>query len=96
MTFQFTVNVGSLVAVFLDDVDRRWYGYELMKATGMASGQMYPILRKLTDAGWLDVDNEVVDTSEAKRPARRWYRLSASGKTEARTKLDDLRRRLAL
>lgn len=60
------------------------YGFELVKATGLPSGSVYPILRRLEDRGWLTAREEVIDPS-ARRPRHRvYYRLTAEGHRVAR------------
>jgi len=56
------------------------YGFDVMDATGLPDGTVYPILRRLERRGLLEGHWE----SEAKarleqRPARRYYRLTAEG-----------------
>lgn len=53
---------------------RRLYGQRICTLTGLASGTVHPILRRLEKAGWLESEwNE----------ARRFYRLTAQGAHEA-------------
>lgn len=60
------------------------YGFELVKATGLPSGSVYPILRRLEDRGWVIAREEVIN-SEARRPRYRvYYRLTAEGRRVAR------------
>jgi DNA-binding PadR family transcriptional regulator len=66
-----------------------------MKVTGWASGKLYPMLAKLEAAGWLDTEVEQIDPSEAKRPPRRWYRLSERGAAMARHEVAAARAELA-
>jgi PadR family transcriptional regulator PadR len=59
------------------------YGYELVQATGLPSGSVYPILRRLEDRGFVTAREEVIDT-EARRPRHRvYYRLTAEGRRVA-------------
>ena len=51
------------------------YGYEVMRATGLPSGVVYPILRRLEKAGRLVSVWEQVDPVAVGRPRRRMYRL---------------------
>jgi PadR family transcriptional regulator, regulatory protein PadR len=61
----------------------KWrYGYDLMKATRIAAGTMYPILIRLDGLGWLE--SKWVPPVEEGRPPRRQYRLTAAGKLGAR------------
>ena len=53
------------------------HGYGLMKASGLASGTLYPILARLADRGWLDKNWEVGD--DAAGPPRRIYTLTPLG-----------------
>lgn len=59
------------------------YGYELMRATGVKSGSLYPILDQLEQAGWIEARWEDVNTDRAGRPPRRWYRLTGLGQASA-------------
>jgi PadR family transcriptional regulator PadR len=63
---------------------REWrHGYELMKATGLASGTLYPLLMRMTDQGL--VEAEWRDPAQPGRPARHAYRLTAAGLAVPRT-----------
>lgn len=89
-----TTSVAALLAVLLEDPHAERYGLELMRATGLPSGTLYPILTRLQEAGWLRADWEDVDPSAAGRPARRYYRLTPEGAAAARTELAVLYARL--
>ena len=65
-------------------------GAEMSKATKVGSGTLYPMLARLEAAGWLKSEWEVIDPSEAGRPRRRFYRLTAVGQNSARAALADL------
>jgi DNA-binding PadR family transcriptional regulator len=82
-----TVPVAKVLAALLSEPTADRYGLDLMKATGLPSGTLYPILVRLERAGWLRAHWEDVDPVRAGRPARRYYRLSADGVTHARTGL---------
>jgi len=90
------VAVAQLLAVFLADDPQPRYGYELMQATGFPSGKLYPILGRLTHAGWLTRQREDIDPAEEGRPARYNYRLTERGTREARYELAALRQKTAL
>jgi PadR family transcriptional regulator, regulatory protein PadR len=49
-----TVATARVLRAFLADASRPRYGYDLMRETGYASGKLYPILARLTRAGWLE------------------------------------------
>jgi PadR family transcriptional regulator, regulatory protein PadR len=90
-----TVAVAAVLQIFLDAVEQPRYGYELMRATGFASGKLYPILARLELHGWLTGQFEQLDPAKAGRPPRRWYRLTEEGMIAARYELAVLRRQLA-
>lgn len=94
MGIRLTHDTLRVMQIFLDDVERRRYGMELMRALGWPSGKLYPILRKLDSSGWLDSDMEDINTSEAGRPARRWYRIAPDMVDQARAQLDQARTEL--
>jgi PadR family transcriptional regulator, regulatory protein PadR len=57
---------------------QRWrHGYDLMKATGLLSGTLYPLLMRMTDQGL--VEAEWREPAQPGRPARHAYRLTAKG-----------------
>jgi DNA-binding PadR family transcriptional regulator len=80
---------------FLEDPAAEQYGFGLMRATGLASGSLYPILDRLERIGWIDATDEAIDERVARRPRRRLYRLTPSGEIGARSAVvefcDDLR-----
>lgn len=56
------------------------YGFEIMDASGLADGTVYPALRRLEKAGLLESRWEDVATARAeKRPTRRYYALTEAG-----------------
>jgi PadR family transcriptional regulator PadR len=64
------------------------HGFDVIDATGLASGTVYPILRRLerehlVSASWEDV---AIAQSE-QRPPRRYYELTAAGKAVLETAL---------
>lgn len=60
------------------------YGYALMRATGVKSGSLYPILEQLERVGWLEARWEQVSERAHGRPPRRLYRLTGRGEKAAR------------
>jgi PadR family transcriptional regulator, regulatory protein PadR len=90
-----TLTVARLLREFLTDPSQPRYGYDLMQATGFASGKLYPPLAKLVKAGWLLREEEQIDPSREGRPARRMYRLSKSGIEAARYELAALSQQIA-
>lgn len=91
-----TVAVARVLREFLVDVSQPRYGYDLMQATGYESGKLYPILARLQHAGWLLRTPEEVDPSQAGRPPRYLYSLTAGGTECARQELAALSAQLAV
>ena len=54
------------------------HGYDLARATGLASGTLYPLLIRLETQGHLEARWQ--PPSAPGRPARHAYRLTASGR----------------
>jgi PadR family transcriptional regulator PadR len=57
------------------------HGFDIMDATGLPSGTVYPILRRLDAEGYVRSkwEKEGVARRE-QRPARRYYELTATGR----------------
>jgi DNA-binding PadR family transcriptional regulator len=56
------------------------YGFDIMDATGLNSGTVYPILRRLEDAGFLRGKWEnVAEAHRSSRPQRRFYEITETG-----------------
>jgi DNA-binding PadR family transcriptional regulator len=56
------------------------HGFDIIDATGFPSGTVYPILRRLEDAGLLRSTWEPVTTARTEqRPPRRYYQVTAAG-----------------
>lgn len=82
-----TSAVARVLQEFLVDVSRPRHGYDLMQATGLASRKLYPILAKLSYAGWLTrIPGEAAKPHVAGSP-RYTYRLSPEGSERARHEL---------
>ncbi len=65
------------------------YGFDIMDATGIPDGTVYPALRRLHAAGLLEARWEDRDeATAANRPPRKYYRLTAEGVTAHETALD--------
>jgi DNA-binding PadR family transcriptional regulator len=56
------------------------YGFDIMDASGLPDGTVYPALRRLERAAWLESDWEDGEIAHAEnRPPRRYYQLTAVG-----------------
>ena len=65
------------------------YGFDVIDATGLPSGTVYPILRRLEDAGVLRSrwERETAARDEG-RPPRKYYQVTGAGQTTAREALE--------
>lgn len=59
------------------------YGAEIAAQADLATGTVHPILARLESNGWVSSEWEDVDTHEAGRPRRRFYRLTGEGRSVA-------------
>jgi DNA-binding PadR family transcriptional regulator len=68
------------------------YGFDIIDATGLPSGTVYPALAKLEDAGLVSSrwENPRIAQQE-KRPPRRYYELRPSGEAALKEALRSLR-----
>jgi PadR family transcriptional regulator PadR len=61
------------------------YGFDISDATGLPSGTVYPVLRRLEEAGLLRSRWEASGTARAEqRPPRRYYSVTGSGSQAVR------------
>jgi PadR family transcriptional regulator PadR len=78
-----SIQTQQVLAQMMDAPADETYGFQLVKATGLPSGSLYPILRRLEDRGWVTSREEVIDP-DARRPRHRvYYRLTAEGRRVA-------------
>jgi PadR family transcriptional regulator, regulatory protein PadR len=78
-----TMQTLLILQALLKDPARELYGLELAQETGLLPGTAYPILLRLENEGWVTSRWEDIDPAAEKRPPRRYYRLTASGATQA-------------
>lgn len=83
MAMRMTVQTLLVLQALMHDPGRELYGLELSEETGLLPGTAYPILLRLENEGWVTSRWEDIDPAAEKRPARRYYRLTASGATQA-------------
>lgn len=75
----------TYVALFvLQAISRgRQFGFDIMDATGLPSGTVYPALRRLETMGLVESDWETDDRArKANRPRRRNYTITRTGRAE--------------
>jgi len=65
------------------------YGFDILDATGLRSGTVYPILRRLEAARLLrGAAERVREARQAGRPARRYYAMTPAGADALRAALE--------
>jgi PadR family transcriptional regulator PadR len=90
-----TASVLKVLAALLGSAAHERYGLQLMQDTGLPSGTLYPILVRLERAGWVESEWEQIDPVAEGRPARRYYRLTASGAAAAQREVTAMQPQLA-
>ncbi|WP_237048086.1 PadR family transcriptional regulator [Lentzea guizhouensis] len=78
-----TVHVQAVPRLLLSDPDVERYGLEIAESAGMMPGTAYPILARLVSLGWVEDRWEEIDPHTARRPKRRFYKLTETGRTAA-------------
>ena len=69
------------------------YGFDIMTITGLASGTVYPALRRLEDADFVSSKWEKAAVAQAElRPPRKYYEITKAG----RVALSEARERFRL
>ena len=69
----------QVMAVLMDDPTGKHWGYDLSRRSGVRSGVLYPILRRMLEEGWLDDGWEDPPQTGKRRPPRRYYKLTGEG-----------------
>jgi PadR family transcriptional regulator, regulatory protein PadR len=85
-----------VAAVLMSAPDDRHWGYDLSEKSGVRSGVLYPILYRMLDEGLLEdgwEDPSEIRAAGEKRPPRRYYRVTDSGRSELTTLLSRARAR---
>ena len=70
------------MALILQALDNGYrYGFDIMTMTGLASGTVYPALRRLEDAGFvLSKWERQGIAQQEQRPARKYYEVTKAGR----------------
>src|SRR4051812_28325116 len=79
-----TIPTQRVLRVLLGDVGAEFYGIEIGESAELPSGTIHPILARLGGGGGVESGGEEFDPRPGGRPARRYYRLTATGAEEAR------------
>ena len=80
-----TAPLERVLRAFLEDPADPRYGYDLMKAAGLKSGTLYPLLGRLEEERLVTSAWETPQ-HDGQRP-RKYYRLTAKGAEVARLEL---------
>ncbi|HEY3896788.1 MAG TPA: helix-turn-helix transcriptional regulator [Pseudonocardiaceae bacterium] len=79
-----TLGVLAVLGALLEHADTELYGLEIVRASGLEPGTIYPILQRLRGAGWVSDRWEDPEPARAEgRPPRRYYRLTTEGRARA-------------
>jgi DNA-binding PadR family transcriptional regulator len=76
-----SAKLSHTAAMILQSLDNGCnYGFDIMDATGLPSGTVYPALRRMETEGWISSQWEPDHKASAdQRPARKYYRITRSG-----------------
>lgn len=79
-----TVPTQAVLGALLEHPDKELYGLEVVKASGLEPGTIYPVLQRLRLTGWVTDRWEDPEHGQAEgRPPRRYYRLTTEGRARA-------------
>jgi DNA-binding PadR family transcriptional regulator len=79
-----TLQAKTVLRMLAADPGREVYGLEIIRATGLISGSVYPLLGRLESSGWLTSRAEQITPATEGRPPRRYYRITPAGIAQAR------------
>jgi DNA-binding PadR family transcriptional regulator len=80
----------KVLKIFLEAPPQALSGAEIIKAAGLASGTVYPILLRFEEHNILESEWEKGKPQALGRPRRRLYSMTGHGQTVARAALADL------
>ena len=82
------ITLQTAVVLFALANGHRW-GFEIIDATGLGAGTVYPILRRLEQSGLVSSRWEKEATAHADlRPPRRYYQVTGAGRVILATALE--------
>jgi DNA-binding PadR family transcriptional regulator len=82
----------TTAAVLKALADGSRYGFDVMEAAGLPSGTVYPILGRLEEGGYVRSQWESAAIAQkARRPARRYYEITAAGRRALADSLEHYR-----
>jgi PadR family transcriptional regulator, regulatory protein PadR len=74
---------------FLSQPTEEFSGADIAQATKLASGTLYPLLKRLEDAGWLTSEWEDVLPQTVGRPRKRLYKVTGLGLRKAKIAMSE-------
>jgi PadR family transcriptional regulator, regulatory protein PadR len=92
MALRMTTTTKLVLQALLHDPGQELYGLEVADLTGLTPGTIYPILVRLQGLGWVESRWEEIDPHQEKRPARRYYRITADGAVSAKKAIEAAQR----
>jgi len=78
-----TFTARSVLRALLAHPGPEIYGRQVIEATGLQAGTVYPILHRLEAGGWLASRWEDPAACAGFRPPRRYYQLTPDGAVQA-------------
>jgi PadR family transcriptional regulator PadR len=84
-----TRQLEEILKTVAKDPTAEWSGSQIASVSGLKSGTLYPALLRMYRFGWLTWRWEDIDPSEAKRPRRRFYKLTGEGELALRDILSE-------
>lgn len=89
-TGQLSIQTLKVLRPFLADPRKELSGAEIIRASGLASGTVYPIMLRLERTGMLTSKWEEGDPKKLGRPLRRYYKITANAAAQAREALREV------
>ena len=81
----------QVLVALVAEPTRDHHGAQLLGATGLSAGRVYPVLARLESLQWVDSGWDMPTGHEQGWPRRRYYRLSDQGLAMARGALASAR-----
>jgi len=79
----------KILGVFMDNIDNKLTGSDVMRESHTFSGTVYPILIRFEKAKWLKGEWEKGDPKQLGRPLKKYYKITALGKKKALSKIQE-------
>jgi DNA-binding PadR family transcriptional regulator len=89
-----SIQTQQVYQAFLDAPADETYGFEIVKATGLPSGSVYPILRRMEAAKLVNAREELIDPAAPHPRYRVYYRLTGEGRRVAHAATQNQRQAL--